>query len=443
MKTLVNSLNCRPAAWALALCVCTLFIAASSLAFSQISFEKIWEVPTPTFPIDPCFSKDGRFIYGASETNILKFDAQSGQFLGFMDRSAFPKMYKTEELAISPKGNYLLTHDGSTGLYLWDTKTDKAVRFIYQTGAGLVMTPDERYHIYEIAESHKPNTPPASENSNIYIYDLQLDSIIKKIPAWGHNSLLALSSDGKYLATVAYKNESKSTSPDSVKPRQKVLLWDTETWIPEVIDSLLYGKGADLNSGWDIRFSEDNKYLYWRTQNYKLNKIYNIETRKVIAVSPSPRDCYRIIFLPDSQSYGFCYPEMEVFDLKTNASKGKVDFQFYSWATYPGKGLLVGYDFSKGALFKFHPSGITDEKETSVFKANYKDSKLYLELSEKINVSSKISIYDISGKEILRWNEKNSTIKHIEIPVSLIPGVYLVGLEIDSKQYTQKIEVAR
>ena len=156
------------------------------------------------------FSKDGQFVYCATETNILKMSAETGVILSTFDNTGLSSITWLFSLAISNSGNYLAASNGRN-ICIWDTRTEKPFKSIVfgddgkdSSAINAVFTSDEKYLIITMKVMDGSYSAP----NYIMVYNLETG---ERDTCWnvpGQIYQIAISHDGKYFATgTTYKGE--------------------------------------------------------------------------------------------------------------------------------------------------------------------------------------------------------------------------------------------
>lgn len=447
-KVFFNSLSPRQFVLKLILFLVVMLSAVGVRA--QMDLSIIWQKQAGERINFAKFSADGNYIYCALDNQIIKMDAKTGEHISILKD---PTYIAISDMEISKDGNTIMTLFTSKGVNLWDTKSEKVIKYIiYEKPSGMDgvlaadLSPNGDYYIAYVTEYIEMNN---TSKAWLIKYDIKSNTEVKRVVIdQGTTRKIAISNDDRRFVTGSYYQDNFSQ-----KFYNQLILWDTETLVP--LDTLQNLEITSGNYGYRlIKFSPDDKYLGCIRESMDGPDIFNLQTKEMVRTSDG-RACASLIFLPDSIYYiavlaktGFC-----VYDLKEHKP-----IKYYNTETYGGGFLevsnLVNGEyciFSIGAggndgiaLIKGSITNVNENtRKLTDFLLNYESGFIKFSLNTSVSEKAIISIYDFLGN--LKYQESIliEPSKPIIINFKESSGIYFCKLLTSNNEYTKKFEVVR
>ncbi len=154
-------------------------------------------------------------------------------------------------------GMYWKKH-GGYGIYKIDLKNYRLYLldkdpYINRQINDMVITPDDRYLICVLDDGHNYTDGVRQTDETILVYDLKEERVVRIVHQAGDVMLVALSPDGKYLATENRDGE--------------IRYWELKSGI-------LLKKYSTYSSANSLVFSHDGKYLLYGDDNNQIKVLY-------------------------------------------------------------------------------------------------------------------------------------------------------------------------
>jgi hypothetical protein len=400
----------------------------------------LWQKEYPGIDIQFAkFSKDGQFVYFASDKKIGIMSAETGELLPGFD---LIMDFAAEDLNITQDGKYLAVTTGSSTTYILNTitkelvkefseKTLDAVKIIYHSD----ISPDGNFLYLSILGN--------DDYFYILIYNVQEDKEVKRLLTEGHVSKIKSTHDGRYFAAgIAYKDIYE-------KWYNKLILWETGTWKEVAVLEDVEGH----NSGYrNIEFSFNDNYLGSTRLLPNDVHIFSLQSKKLIKTTEPSKLCGGILFLPDNQHFLLAFYDENINERTIELhdfEKMLNFFPFYCIATLNvyddnSNWKIFGSLVNNIAMLTNKPNTVIETNPDNNINLFYEYDKIILQTIILNSLQINISVTDIAGKTI--FQEKISDVQansKIIIDIELPSGIYLVKATANNKNYTFKIEVAR
>ncbi len=394
--------------------------------------DLIWEQD-----IYPRFVRDAKFhpitgnIIAAVNHEIWEIDVKDGHkirvFEGGPATGPDDQFYCVQ---ITSDGKYVITGRGSgiEGLIIRDYESGKIKKtFIngenldYYGNIGIF--PDNNRIIYS-----------SYTNSNIFylnVYDIKLDSIIKRIQLYVAPYRFTISKDGKYLALGSWNKNSD---------KHLMELWDAET-LTHIRD---FGEAFSANEFWDVKISNDNQYVGFVANNlfwfYDINgKELNLTNKIKSSAFCFNNESTMLIFGGTSEgNYN-----VKVKNIQTNTLKYQylTNWPHKNFTVSQKNELFAGQNNIKLFSNRWFTVDVKDNQIESIFKINYSEKKLIIENSSN-QILKSLEITDINGKFLHTKNLNQNSQSTLEFEFKFIPGVYFATIHTENgKTYSQKFMV--
>ncbi len=390
------------------------------------------------------FSKDGQFVYCATETNILKMSAETGEILSTFDNAGLSSITWLFSLAISNSGNYLAASNGRN-ICIWDTRTEKPFKSIVfgddgkdSTCKNAVFTLDEKYLI--ITMRIKDGTD--KEPNYIMVYDLETDKQVKCWYVSGILNPIAISHDGKYFATgIAYQDFLQ-------RWYNKIILWETGTWIQSAMLENVEGNSEGYSR---IKFSYNDRYLGSIRGSLRTAYIFDLSSKQVIKSSENGRMCGNLEFLPDNQHFLFLYYDQK----KEEHSIELHDFNNFIKSYSVRAGIVDSYDSSgiwkifcyawnTFSMLSNQTTSVTEKQKENVFRIYYDNGMVIIEMNSNLIFPTDFKIYNILGNTLYSSSIPEATRNNIyNVNINLLSGLYVCKITSGNNEYSIKFQVSR
>ncbi len=394
--------------------------------------DLIWEQD-----IYPGVVRDAKFhpitgnIIAAVNHEIWEIDVKDGHkirvFEGGPASDPYVRFYCVQ---ITSDGKYVITGRGLgiEGLIIRDYESGKIKKtFIngenldYYGNIGIF--PDNNRIIYS-----------SYTNSNTYylnIFDINLDSIIKRIQLYVIPDKFTLSKDGKYLALGSWNKNSDILIME---------LWDAEN-LTHIRD---FGEAFSAIEFRDVKISNDNQYFGFKDDS-KLY-LYKLNGEKIDLLDINTRAA-NICFTNDNSSILFGRVKNEEYYIDIiNLQHNKITYSFLG--IKPGMNtvfnknneIFAGQSGIKLFSNRWFTVDVEDEKP-DIFKINYFNNKLTIDNSIGL-LLNKINITDITGKIIYSKEIELNSIDIVKLDILLKNGIYFATIHTENgKIYSQKFMV--
>ena len=217
------------------------------------------------------FSPDGKVLAVTTWNGLLLFDTKNHKNIASFSILDNPDFHILSDVDFSHDSKLVAASCSNKIIYIWNVNTK-------ELESKLTGSPD---HIKNIVFPPDSNTLISTESDQAYtIWDLKTKKPIKRIRTKNNINFLAISPDGKILATSFFL--------DALK------LWDSKT---NKITATFKHKvpGTDFT---DIAFSPDGKYLVSAEVGKIIGndiRVYEIETQKEVMVLKGHNDVVRSI----------------------------------------------------------------------------------------------------------------------------------------------------
>jgi WD40 repeat protein len=409
----------------------TILVFEQAKAQYSLDLEILWQ--KEVFPIeilDAKFSVDGQFIYAAVDTTIKKMSTNTGEFLSEFDRVDTNFIYILDDMDISKSGNYIVNTNGNGSVIVWDTREEKKVKQIQIGASAVTITTDDKYLLIA---SQRP------ESYGVIVYNMLTEQQERVIPVNGSICLIKVSHDGKYFATGGwYKDQWEDKNYD------EVILWSTETWAPVDTIETLDGAGDGYKV---IKFSKDDKYLGCVRFTPNDGRIYNTQTRTLLANSTIGEMCYNMEFLNKDFllfSDGGSHIELRNLDILLRK------FQCYSSTmdSFDSLGFLKIFSCAGDYPMTMLKNKLVGVETALIEKENiniFQEGNQIIIETKNINFPSlNVEIYDLLGTVIYTEQfENNSIITKYKLDKNLPSGIFIVKVKAGAQDYSQKIKIVR
>ncbi len=395
--------------------------------------DLIWEQD-----ISPRFVRDAKFhpitgnIIAAVNHEIWEIDVKDGHKIRvFEGGPATGPDDQFDGLQITTDGKTIITGYGSgiNGLIIRDYESGKIRKVFDKVNPfpkSIGIFPDNKRVIF-----YSSGITGVSGSRFLIIYDMDKDSIItyKNI-----NSkvirLSSISKDGKYLAVSSWNSNSDKLMME---------LWEAET-LTHIRD---FGEAFSANEFWDVKISNDNKYVGFVDDNYFW--IYDINGKELNLTNKIKSSAF--CFNNESTMLIFGGTSEGNYNVKVkNIQTNTVKYQYLT--NWPHKNFTIS---QKNELFagqnniklfsnRWFTVDVEDEKP-DIFKINYFNNKLTIDNSIGL-LLNKINITDITGKIIYSKEIELNSIDIVKLDILLKNGVYFATIHTENgKLYSQKFMV--
>jgi RNA polymerase sigma factor (sigma-70 family) len=290
--------------------------AGSTLRFGTPRFRHGIPISTMATSVDEklAVAVNGNHVLGAARV----FDLVSGRALYTIDRSSGP--YAVEAAAISPDSRTIVTKQNFS-VHIREAATGKELRKINLPPASMwsqnewvAFTPDGK----AIALT--------SQGGIVYLIDFESGKIIRNFsnenpesslgPGWTTVLGIALSSDGKLMATGGFAND---------KGTYFARLWDVETG--KELRRFMHSKTSyGIPS---LAFSPDAKTLGTRSHDGRL-RLFDVDTgkeRKTFQPDGGGRRLGTVAFSPDGKTVAGAGDSIRLYDLTTGEERLRINRQ--------------------------------------------------------------------------------------------------------------------
>ena len=406
----------------------------------------LWQKEYPDLNIQFAkFSKDGQYVYLATERNILKMSAETGEILSTFDNTGLPTIYKIFSLSISNSGNYLAANDGYGEICIWDTRTEKPYKAILfgergkdSSSSNAVFTSDEKFLIINFYIMNPKDNP-----EYIIVYNLETDEQVARWHVPGLVSQIAISHDGKYFVTgTAYMDNFTQ------KWYNKLILWETGTWKQAAVLEDVEGQVDGYSR---IKFSYNDGFLgSVRGSLYNVH-IFDLSTKQFIKSSENGRMCGNMEFLPDNQHFLFLYydPKKEEHSIELH------DFNNFIKSYSVRAGIVDSYDSSgiwkifcyawnTFSMLSNQTTSVTEKQKENVFRIYYDNGMVIIEMNSNLIFPTDFKIYNILGNTLYSSSIPEATRNNIyNVNINLLSGLYVCKITSGNNEYSIKFEVSR
>ncbi len=387
------------------------------------------------------FSPDGKFIYAAIDSGIVKLNALTGDSIStFEGKHSGLDGFKMD---ISALGNYIVTESYESKAIIWDCKNEKIFNILSETLgmpiSCICIDPLERYVLF-------------GSGDYFAVYDIQT---LKKVTSFRCTGIsmswsgqVKFSHDGTKFAIVSWYEENFTKTI-----KTSVTLWETLTW--KKITELYNQEGRQSSSNGELEFSYNDLLLGFVSNSQWKAFVFNLNSNKLINISDTtlPNNyCYNIDFLNDNIHWFYSYGDLN----------GKVSYDLYNFnkdlveKKYDIRARNNDYNINSNQLILngrdwltlFKPP-FTDVSNSDILNENlliyFQDNKIILELSTIQNGNSQLFISDLNGKNLyhqdLGYVVQENTKYFIDIV--LPTGIYLCKVIVGPKVYSKKFEIVR
>jgi WD40 repeat protein len=244
------------------------------------------------------FSPDGKYIAASAGSILQVWDVSTTREVARL--SEFNEV-QVRAVAFSPDGKYLTTLSGITKNF--EALTNPYIVQVWEVNSGkeIARVPHDSFCERNFACSSHGRYLATGTTEGIQVWEITRGDDkdrIASIPCSNSSSIIALSPDGKYLATTNY-NEAKAEA-EAIAPvdTEEIQIWETATGnqvasIPQEI--------LGLNPG-TIALSLDAKYIAAvnREENTQL-KVWEVATKKQLESIPQKGQVKAIVFSPNEK----------------------------------------------------------------------------------------------------------------------------------------------
>ncbi|MGE5479423.1 MAG: T9SS type A sorting domain-containing protein [Chloroflexota bacterium] len=454
MKTLVNSLNCRPAAWALALCV--LLISAFALRAEETvnyTLETVWEKQEypPIIVTAAKFHPSGEFIYCAIGNEIRKMDAKTGEYVSVFDKTGISALTNIDAMEISNDGKYIITNNGVKRLFVWDVAAEKFLKEVKTENQpdslsinSISFLGSSNILVFGL-NTHK-SYPEFTNSTEVIVFDWTINKELYRFVCPGQISDVKGSPDGKFIATGA------SWCDVPVKKwHDQLTLWSGADG--KHVKTLQDDPSINTWNGYRlIKFSKDNKYIGCIENSYIGPLVHSLSNfQKFYLVNG--KECADFEIIPNtdiiiSKLFYLDSSTLEIRDINSNKVIGNYDYKatiLESVLTADNKVFLYCFSGISTRICELKKSiGVgTNRNDTSIPYIRIIEGKMYLSIGINNYKRILLIIYDLNGKTIYKEEITSNRNEFEKINTILYNGIYLCKIIADGKEYTQKIEVAR
>jgi len=413
------------------------------LSQDSLDLEIVWQ--KEVFPKEikfANFSADGQWIYAAIGNTIEKISAETGEYISvFSTEGISSGIY---DMDISGLGNLILTRDGGGAINIWDTRLEKAVKYInsftqspgYDGIVSTAISPDETKMVLCVSQ-YKGGI---NFDYFVVIFDLILEKEIKRVSVTAKFNKIKFSHDGKYFATGGwYKDQWEDKNYD------QVILWSTETWAPIDTIETLEGVGSGYTY---LKFSKDDLLFGCTRRTPSDTRIYDLFTKSIIKNPGKNYPSFEI--LPDNEHFLFFFVHGN-YDLELHNRIEKI--HSYSIPTDiidvfndndNWKIICAAGNYPITMLSK-KPIGIdTEPKLKEIITISFLNNNIIIQTENIYEDSLITEIYDLQSKIVFSQTFENTNPNNrITIPMHLNSGIYFCKVKAGDKEYSQKIEIVR
>ncbi|MBD2183413.1 caspase family protein [Planktothrix sp. FACHB-1355] len=244
------------------------------------------------------FSPDGKYIAASAGSILQVWDVSTTREVARL--SEFNEM-RVRAVAFSPDGKYLTTLSGNTKNF--EALTNPYIVQVWEVNSGkeIARVPHHSFCERNLACSSHGRYLATGNTEGIQVWEITRgndNAPMASIPCSNSSSIIALSPDGKYLATTNY-NEAKAEA-EGIAPvdTEEIQIWETATGnqvasIPQEI--------LGLNPG-TIALSLDAKYIAAanREENTQL-KVWEVATKKQLESIHQKGEVKAIVFSPNGK----------------------------------------------------------------------------------------------------------------------------------------------
>lgn len=243
------------------------------------------------------FSPDGKYIAASAGSILQVWDVSTTRQVARL--SEFNEMLRT--VAFSPDGKYLTTLSGTRKTF--EAFTNPQIVQVWEVNSGkeIARVPHDSYCESNLACSSDGRYLATGTTEGIQVWEITRGDDkeqMASIPCSKFSSTIALSPDGKYLATTNYNEAKADAEGIAIADTEEIQIWEAATGnqvasIPQEILGL---------SPEAIALSLDGKYIAAasRAENTQL-KVWEVATKKQLESIPQKGEVKAIAFSPNGK----------------------------------------------------------------------------------------------------------------------------------------------
>jgi hypothetical protein len=410
--------------------------------------DVLWEKELNEHLNDAVFHPINGNIVAAVSHEIWEIDPKDGHTIRVFE-GGYPEDITDaiSQLKITSDGKTIITGGamGMKGILFWDYSTGKVFKTIcpneiFNSNENIVISPDNKRIIFNSLQ----NIGGTEYNETyINVYDLELDSIIKRIILQNtYSQRFTISKDGKYIAFGI----SKGNPFDGF--RNSLELWDAET-LTKIRDfgefKILYFR--------DIQISENNEYITIignpdQFSIFELNSGRLLKSKKIESASFINEGKYMIVneYSPLNKFLVLNIVKLPEWDtLYTyNRTGGTIRTNSLSEIFSAGFDTIIGSKLQYFSNKWYEVVGVKDSSTeiSGINSATFSNNYLTI-YTQNLTLMNNLFITDTSGKKVYVQSEIPIINNQTEIPLALPSGNYLLKIISNGKEYTSKFIVVR